>query len=169
MEDIGKEAGIPRSYLYRFVSGRDELVISVVFQLTKDIVGKYEPLLIQAPSFAVGLTDMAIEAVHGMRNDPELENLLETTPGMGLPELFVGPGAMNIQLGLGFLAPALEKARQNGKLRDDVTDSEIIEWLISVLLMMILRHDLDVERERAMIRRFVLPGLSPWAAECDVS
>jgi hypothetical protein len=35
--------------------------------------------------------------------------------------------------------------------------------------MMILRHDLDVERERAMIRRFVLPGLSPWAAECDVS
>jgi hypothetical protein len=41
-----------------------------------------------------------------------------------------------------------------------VSDAELVEWIRGVYLMLILRDDVDVEREREILRRFLLPSLS---------
>ena len=60
-----------------------------------------------------------------------------------------------------FFADAFAAARAAGQLRADVTDDALVDWIRGVYMMMILREDLDAEREREMVLTFLLPSLMP--------
>src|SRR5438309_1116357 len=45
MEDVANEAGIPRQYLYRFFSGREELVTAVASARFREIIDGLRPVL----------------------------------------------------------------------------------------------------------------------------
>ena len=159
MEDIAKEAGIARQYLYRFVSGREELVTAVASDRIQEIIQTLQAVVEKGMTFSEAMVELSVGAIELVRNDPELRNLLETTPNLNLHEMLVGPNPVIHDLALAFYAPLFAAARANGDLRADADDDEIVEWIRGVYLMMILRQDLDPDRERAMIRKFFLPSL----------
>ena len=57
------------------------------------------------------------------------------------------------------LAPVLERAREAGRLRADVTEDAVIDWLQAQMTWLTPREDLDDDAMRAMLRDFVLPSL----------
>jgi hypothetical protein len=57
--------------------------------------------------------------------------------------------------------PLLARGRAEGRLRTDVSDDQIVEWIRGVYLMLMLRSDLDAEGDRAIVRLFLLRSLLP--------
>ena len=161
MEDVAAAAGIARPALYRHVSSRDEIVEAVILQRVSELAETFRSLVTEATSFAEAFVEVSMAAVNAARLDPELQALFQTTTGTRIIEVMAGPNAGFHEFVKAFFADAFTAARASGELRTDVTDDQLSEWIRGVYMMMILREDLDAERERDMIETFLLPSLLP--------
>jgi AcrR family transcriptional regulator len=161
MEDIAQAAGTSRQVLYRFFSGRGELVEAAIVERIRELATKLGDDLDQYPTFAEAMVEVSLATVEAARGDPELHRLFENTNGIRLHHVLAGPYAPVAELVEEFWRPWFERARRSGELRSDVDDEALVEWIRGVYLMLILRDDLDAGREREILRRFFLPSLSP--------
>ena len=169
MEDIAASAGVARPALYRYVSSRDEIIEAVIIERVEEIGEGFRPLFEDATSFAEGFVAVSLASVNAARLDPELQALFETTTGSRIVQVMGGPSS-GPQSGFhefvkGFFKPAFDAARASGELRTDVSDDAMVEWIRGVYLMMILREDLDGEREKEMVVSFLLRSLTPVDAD----
>jgi AcrR family transcriptional regulator len=163
MEDVAKEAGIARPALYRYVSSRDEIIEQVIIERVEELGEGFRPLFEDATSFADAFVAVSLAAVNAARLDPELQALFETTTGSRIVQVMAGPstGAQSAfhDFVKSFFKDAFAAARTSGELRTDVSDDAMVEWIRGVYLMMILREDLDGDREREMVVSFLLRSL----------
>jgi hypothetical protein len=56
-------------------------------------------------------------------------------------------------------APLLDEARRQGRLREDVPERLLVEWLQSMLAMLAARDDLSPAHTRELLRACALPAL----------
>jgi AcrR family transcriptional regulator len=161
MEDVATAAGIARPALYRYVSSREEIVEAVILQRIEELADGLRSLFDTEPSFAEAFIEVSVGAVNSARLDPELQALFQTTTGSRVIQVMAGPDSGLHEFVKGFFADAFAAARASGELRDDVSDDAMVEWIRGIYMMMILREDLDPERERAMLTAFLLGSLVP--------
>ena len=160
MEDIAAAAGIARPALYRYVSSRDEIVEAVILQRVEELAEDFRALFDPRTSFADALVEVSMASVNAARLDPELQALFETTTGSRIIQVMAGPNPGFHEFVKAFFKDAFAAARAAGQLRSDVTDDAMVDWIRGVYMMMILREDLDAEREREMVFNFLLPSLT---------
>jgi AcrR family transcriptional regulator len=173
MEDIAATAGIARPALYRYVSSRDEIIERVIIERVEELGEGFRPLFEEATSFAEAFVAVSLAAVNAARLDPELQALFETTTGSRIVQVMAGPST-GAESGFhdfvkGFFGDAFAAARASGELRTDVSDDAMVEWIRGVYMMMILREDLDGEREKEMIVSFLLRSLLPGHPTIDIT
>ena len=161
MEDVAAAAGIARPALYRYVSSRDEIIESVILQRVEELAEDFRPLFNGATNFAEAFVEVSLASVNAARLDPELQALFQTTTGSRIVQVMAGPNSGFHEFVKLFFADAFAAARASGELRTDVSDDAMVEWIRGVYMMMILREDLDAERERDMVMAFLLPSLAP--------
>ena len=161
MEDIAAAAGIARPALYRYVSSRDEIVESVILERVEELAEGFRSMFDPSTPFADAFVEVSMAAVNAARLDPELQALFETTTGSRIIQVMAGPNGGFHEFVKGFFADAFAAAREAGYLRSDVSDDAMVDWIRGVYMMMILREDLDDEREREMVQGFLLPSLMP--------
>ena len=161
MEDIAAAAGIARPALYRYVASRDEVIEAVILQRVEELSEGFRSLLVESTSFAEAFVEVAMAAVNAARLDPELQALFETTTGTRIIQVMVGPNPGFHEFVKSFFTDAFSAAREAGLLRTDVDDDALVDWIRGIIVMMILREDLDAEREREMIRNFLLHSIMP--------
>lgn len=164
MEDIAAAAGIARPALYRYVSSRDEIVEAVIIERVEELGNGFRNLFDGATSFAEAFVEISLASVNAARLDPELQALFETTTGTRVVQVMAGPNSGFHEFVKGYFKPAFDAARASGELRTDVTDDAMVEWIRGVYMMMILREDLDAERERELFTSFLLRSLLPGPA-----
>lgn len=169
MEDVAACAGIARPALYRYVSSRDEIVEAVILERVEELADGFRSVVTDAPSFAEAMVEASLAAVNAARLDPELQALFETTTGTRIIQVMAGPNPGFHDFVKGFFTDAFAAARASGELRDDVTDDAMVDWIRGIIMMMILREDLDAERERDMVRDFLLRSLMPLAPAIDLT
>ena len=160
MEDIARAAGMSRQVLYRFFSGRGEMVEAAIVERIRELAAKLGEGLDRYPTFAEAMVEVSLATIEAARGDAELHGLFENTSGIRLQHVLAGPYAPVAELVGEFWRPWFERARRSGELRGDVDDEALVEWIRGVYLMLILRDDLDAGREREILRRFLLPSLS---------
>jgi AcrR family transcriptional regulator len=160
MEDVAAAAGIARPALYRYVSSRDEIIEAVIIQRVEELAEDIRQLFDPNTSFAEALVEVSMASVNAARLDPELQALFETTTGTRIIQVMAGPNRGFHEFVKAFFKDAFAAARAAGELRHDVTDDAIVDWIRGVYMMMILREDLDAEREREMVLNFLLPSLT---------
>jgi AcrR family transcriptional regulator len=160
MEDIARAAGTSRPVLYRFFSGRGEVVEAAIVERIRELAGDLAGPLHDYATFADAMVEVSLATIEAARHDAELHGLFENTSGIRLHHILSGPYPPVAELVAEFWRPWFDKARRSGELRRDVDDGELVEWIRGVYLMLILRDDIDVEREREILRRFLLPSLS---------
>ncbi|MDQ1493355.1 MAG: hypothetical protein QOD57_3009 [Actinomycetota bacterium] len=160
MEDIAQAAGTSRQVIYRFFSGRGEVVEAAIVERIKELAAALAEPLGDYSTFADAMVEVSLATIEAARNDVELQGLFEDTGGIRLHHILAGPYPPVADLVIEFWRPWFERARRSGELRRDVSDAELVEWIRGVYLMLILRDDVDVEREREILRRFLLPSLS---------
>jgi AcrR family transcriptional regulator len=161
MEDVAKASGTSRQNLYRFFSGREELVEAAIVERIGELAGVLQQDMDQHTSFADALVEMSVATVEIARTDEELHRLFAAAGEIHLHQVLAGPYPPIAQLVLEFWRPWFERARREGEMRTDVSDADVIEWIRGTYLMLILRDDLTPERERQLIRQFLLPALTP--------
>lgn len=166
MEDVAAAAGLSRPALYRYVASRDELIEAVILVRVEELAEGFRPVFERSASFAEGFVEVSLAAVEAARRDPELQALFETTTGTRIVGVMAGPQPGFHEFVKAFFKGAFDEARASGELRTDVSDDALVDWVRGVYLMMILREDLDPEREREMVVNFLLPSLMAAGAAC---
>jgi len=169
MEDVAAAAGIARPALYRYVSSRDEIIESVILQRVEELSESFRSLFDESTPFAEAFVEVVMAAVNAARLDPELQGLFETTTGSRIIQVMAGPNPGFHDFVKGFFKDAFAAARASGELRDDVTDDAMVDWIRGIIMMMILREDLDAEREREMVMNFLLPSVTPGPHAIDLT
>ena len=160
MEDVARAAGTSRQILYRFFSGRGEIVEAAIVERIREMAADLAEDLDGYETFAEAMVESSLATIEAARHDEELHRLFENTSGIRLHHVLAGPNAPVADLVKEFWRPWFDQARRDGELRSDVSDDELVEWIRSVYLMLILRDDVDVDREREILQRFLLPSLS---------
>jgi AcrR family transcriptional regulator len=158
MEDIAKEAGMARSRLYKSITTRQQVIEGAILERLKEIADEIKPLLARCPSLADALMTGSLATTAATRGDPELTHLVETANTIRLHTVLTGRDPLAHEAFLSLWQEVFEQGRARGELRDDVTDSELIEWLSGVQMMLSLREDLEPARERRLLDKFLLPA-----------
>jgi AcrR family transcriptional regulator len=161
MEDVAKASGTARQTLYRFFSGREELVEAAIVARIAELAEVLKEDMDRHTSFADALVEVSVATVEIARTDEELHRLFAAAGEIHLHQVLAGPYPPIAQLVLEFWRPWFERARRDGEMRADVSDADVVEWIRGIYLMLILRDDLTPERERQLIRQFLLPALTP--------
>lgn len=155
IDDVATEAGVSRATVYRHVRDRDDLVLAALAReadrfLARMADGGDRPL-------GAGIVDGIVFAVREVPTTPRLAALMR--PGAAS----IVPGAWEVLyeralLGMGAL---LERARAEGALRDDVSDGEVVEWVLrTVLSFLTVTVPRDEAELRAYLERFLVPALA---------
>jgi AcrR family transcriptional regulator len=159
MEDIAKAANIPRSAVYRFFFSRQEIIESAIRDRVAELSQQLRTVRDNAATFDDALVEVSIATIHVGRHDEEFRNLIDTHSGIQTHDFLAGHNAEIHTYILDFWQQAFDQAREGGQVRATVTDDEIVEWLSSVWMMIIMRTDLTEDAERRMIRNFLLPSV----------
>jgi AcrR family transcriptional regulator len=162
MEDIAQEAGLSRQYLYRLVSGREELIemamIDRAREFTDDLAARAERLGSDG-DLEESFIDQIVFAVSLGRDDPEFVRLAGALPRDRTNHALTSSDSPFHGYTARAFEPLFARALSEGRLRTDVSVDATVDWLQGVLALLAGRDDLDDAAERRLIREFILPGL----------
>jgi AcrR family transcriptional regulator len=160
MEDIAAGAGIPRQYLYRYVASKEQLLELAVFERCREFADEIHQ---ETDALKGPLEDRLVAAVilciRRGRDDKEFAYLTEALPHERLSLLLSGPGSPVHETTKLSLAPVLDRARDEERLRTDVDEDTIIDWLQGQMTWITPREDLDEPAIAQLLHQFVLPSI----------
>jgi AcrR family transcriptional regulator len=158
MDDVAEAAGMARQNVYRYVSGREELVeLAVIERLREFQEQLLSDLDESAGDLPSAIVDHILRSVRIGRDDAEFLYLTDALPRVELNLLVGSPEVREIVRDS--FEPLLRRARTEGALRTDASEDEMIEWLQGVLTLLTPRTDLDEAALERLIEKFTLPVL----------
>ena len=160
MTDVAKAAGVSRQTLYNTIAGRQELIEAVVVLRVEEMSDELREVLEGQRSFVDAIVETSLASVELARKDPELTNLVETATTIRLFEIIAGPFPAIHEAVARLFRPLFDKARKAGELRADVSDDDLVDWIRTVYLSLILRSDLDPDALRRVTRTFLVPSMT---------
>jgi AcrR family transcriptional regulator len=160
MEDVASGAGMSRQGLYRYVSGRDDLVELAIMARCREFAVTLIAGTSQDPSDVIEtMVDLTLRMVTLARDDEEFGYLAEATPRVRLNLLLSSADSPMHALVSSCLEPLLAKAESQGLLRTDVTRREMTEWIQGILTVLTPRGDQVASEQRRYVREFGIRGL----------
>jgi AcrR family transcriptional regulator len=157
MEDVARGAGMSRQAVYRYVSGRDDLVELAIVErcreFAQDLIEATDP---EPDDVVEAMIDLMLRLMKAGREDTEFVSLAEAMPRIRLNVLLTSAGSPMHAIVGGCFKPLFTRAADQGLLRDDITRREMVEWLQGILTLFTPRADLDVSETRRYLKEFAL-------------
>jgi AcrR family transcriptional regulator len=160
MDDIADEVGMQRPHLYRYFSGKDDIVRQVIVDEVRrrgrdlrsriSLRGPVGPLLLK--SIVDGLELSAADEVTRYMVSPEAAHDVE--------RIIAAPGGV-VDSGWDYWGPLIAYGRGRGEIRDDLDDTEIVRWFVSLTFMLLQNPSLfaDIGGAGRYVERFVIPAV----------
>jgi AcrR family transcriptional regulator len=159
MGQIAERAGLARQTLYDFFANRAEIVDAAievrVGELGERVMATRLPARRDLGERFVDLFVLVVEVVGG---DEEYARLAGSLGERHAFQFLAGPSTLTPVAAAAF-APLLEEARRQGRLRDDVSEGLMVEWLQGMLTTLVARDGLEPEHARTLLRAFALPAI----------
>lgn len=172
MDDIAEAAGISRKTLYRVFSDRPKLVQSVMEWRWGKMTKQVQQRIAEASSFEEALLEGAITAVAGLRNDKLANDIVQKATDNTLEQFLIRGNERIHKATLDVWRAAIDLGRQEGTVKQRLSDERIVEIIISIFALLIM-HDESPDEQRALLKDILLPaimtGRQPQEAEINAS
>lgn len=159
MGHIADHAGMARQTVYDFVANRDEIVDLAIevrlAELGARIASTRLPARRDLGERFVDLFVLVVEVVGG---DEEYAMLAGSLGEAHAFQFLAGPSSLT-PVAEAVFAPLFDEARRQGRLRADVSERLIVEWLQSMLATLAARDGLAPDYVRTLLRSFALPAI----------
>jgi len=158
LDDVAQEAGCARATVYRYFAGKRALVLAAADAEAEAIVARTVAAGERAHTLEDALTVMMVAAAREITGHAALQLALDNEPELVLPHLcFDGGDAVLVEAGRRF-APAL------ARFVPEARAERLAEWCARLLLTQLHTEQpvtdmTDPDAVRALLRRFVLPGI----------
>jgi AcrR family transcriptional regulator len=157
MDDVARGAGMSRQAVYRYVSGRDDLVELAIVQRCSEFAEELTARMGEGPAdVEEAMIDLMLRLMKAGREDAEFVSLADALPRVRLILLLTSTGSAMHAIVAGCFDPLFAIAADQGLLRDDITRREMVGWLQGILTAFTPRADLDVSETRRYVKEFAL-------------
>jgi AcrR family transcriptional regulator len=162
LDDVAREAGCSRATLYRYFSGKRQLVCSTVASESARIASSIRAAADAPTTLEDTVVAVLATATRELREHAALQFVLAFEPEVVLPHVTFSAGDTFLVNAGAALAPSLERHVNTERA------ARAAEWLARIVLAYALSPlhptnsiDLtDDETARTLVREFVLPGLA---------
>ncbi|MBU0539834.1 MAG: TetR/AcrR family transcriptional regulator [Gammaproteobacteria bacterium] len=160
---LANDMGISRQTLYRTFENRDELLaIIYTSEFDKAVTGSLTKTL-QSPKFEQAVAESVLLAITLVDENPILRDMML---GTGAPwfqtQILDRRSLLHRKLmdfGDRLWRPQLTTARKKKQLKDTLSDTDIVEWLLSNHYLTMVRPAETRDHHIEMLRKFVIPAL----------
>lgn len=161
MEDIAAAAALGRQTVYRTFPTRTALLDAVAQQRLVAMHDRMKQRVDAYPTLEAAMIEGTVDVRRLARKDHIFMAVVEAAGDHGLERYLLHPSAVVRDIQRSIWADVFARARASGELRADLSDMEIADWLRFVNFSLLLRDDLTLEGQKALLRTFVLPALKP--------
>ena len=154
MAQIAEYAGCSRGTLYRYFKNRHELHLAYVDRTARRISRSVRTSVASIEDPRARLVEWVLRTVHEVRQDPAAMAWFEPgTAGIAarMSRSSEVVESLNVAVVSEVLGEPLEEARRR----------LVIRWLVRVITSLLTLPEETPAEERALIERFVIPGLFP--------
>lgn len=159
MSHVAEEAGVVRQTLYDWVASKEELVDLAMVRRTREL---RELISVRDLDGNLSVGEQIVSLLTAMvelaGNDPEFELLAQAMPESHAFAFMAGPSELTDMVE-SLLAPYFERARSEGRLREDRGTRALAAWAQMVLAPLRNRADLSLAEIEETLRYFLLPAL----------
>lgn len=159
IEDIAKAAGVSRPTVYKFFTGKMEIVDYIGFGELEKIQDELRTRVKRHTNFAEMVTEAVLSSVKVAAENPYVRRFVEDLEVTAHSQLPSSPYQLQAQHRW---ESVLRRARDNGELAKDLKVEEVVEWLSRNQVMLLRTIDQVAANEdhiRHMVRRFVVEPL----------
>jgi len=162
VEDIATAAGISRATVYRYASGRDDLILAVLMRSADQFFTRLgRRLLRPTGSMSDRIVEGILYTLDQIRTDENLR-LLFAAEAVGVTGTIAGASEALFARSADYLRPLLSRAQADGELRADLDADELAEWLIRIILSLLtVQGPKPRSRKeiRTMLEHYLVPAL----------
>lgn len=163
IDDVVREAKVPRATLYRHAGNKNELIGAALTREIERFLERLGAFVATCDSFASIIVDGTIFAARDMATHEPFRTLFANEPH-AVVEAAVAPVRAEMWERLtAFVAPLVEHAHETGDARPELTVEDATEWLQRCIrsLTEAPHSERTDEEERAFLRRMLLPAFVP--------
>ncbi|MEQ8558229.1 MAG: TetR/AcrR family transcriptional regulator [Henriciella sp.] len=159
MADIAEEAGASRQSIYRFFEDRSALVQYILERRITNMARSLKQEFSTYSTVDEALVEGSLASIRIARQDQLFNSIVVNSTDHSL-ELFLVRASEEIRdIMAANWAPLLQQARENGRIRDSITNEQIMEWIRHVHTVMMIRDDESEDAQRALLQSFFLPSV----------
>lgn len=159
MEAVAAEAGVVRKTVYLAFGNRQALIQAVLMTKVGSNVEQVRRYVNSFDTLAEALVQGCLRHMELIRKDHLFFDLVLSADISAFDRYFLGPNAPVQGMALDIWRDALQRARERGELRPDVTDTEVANWLAGVMSFLLVRDDLSPQAKGSLLTKFLLPAL----------
>lgn len=164
IDDVVREAKVPRATLYRHAGNKNELIAAALTREVERFLERLGAFVATCDGFASKIVDGTMFAARDMATHEPFGTLFASEPHSVFAAA-VAPVRAELWARLtAFVAPLIEQARQTGEARPELTVEDATEWLQRCIRSLVeAPHPLrqtDAEL-RAFLQRMLLPAFVP--------
>lgn len=162
LNGVAQQAGCARSSVYRYFDNKDQLLGAVLQQRVLILGAEMKEALAAYEDPKEQIVRGLYLAVKEVRNGPSLELLatLLLEDGQAVADILLDY-VSEIATDVLSIDPLFQRAREQGLVRPDISDEDILRWLVTIALSMFQQSNIEKspEKELAYLRRMLLPSI----------
>lgn len=159
MEDIAAAARVDRKTIYRAFSNRTALLDTILMQRLGIMVEKVKPFVDATSSLDEAVINGTYESMRTVTGDHVVMQIVEESNDRGVVQFMADQNSPITLLLLRIWQDAFARARAINDLRKDLTDQELVGWLLGVHVLLLLRNEFSAEGQQDFLKKFFLPSL----------
>ena len=161
VEDIARGAKVSRQTVYRYFTGKDDIIDTICVREAAKINQVVRREIRRDMDFAATLTQALFIIITEGNKNPILRQTVES---VSFQALAASAGSRSHQLNLGYWKDMMARAAERGELAGDISLDEIVAWMTmmqSVLQSRLADGVLDEAALHRVIARFIVKPLLP--------
>lgn len=158
MDDIAEAAGISRKTLYRIFEDRPKLIQAILQWRWAKIARKIQSRIAKATGFEEALLEGSVTAVSSARNDKLANEIIHKTTDHTLEQFLLRGNERIYKANQDIWLTAIEAGRQEGVVKENLSDDRIIEIIASMHALLLMRDD-GPAKQREFLKDVLLPAI----------